>query len=53
MLLKYLFSKKYREDSMVALIIQSNDADKQLEKIYCDITSSLKRKNYFGKKKAS
>ena len=53
MWIKFLFSKKYREASSVALIIQSNKADIELEKIYYDIGRELKRNSSSNKKKAS
>jgi len=53
MLIKFLFSKRYRQDSIVDLIIQSNEADMQLEKIYYDMESQLKRISSLNKKKVS
>ena len=53
MMMKFLLSKKYREDCTSDLIIQSNEADKQVEKIYENIASEISKNSYAKIKKAS
>ena len=45
MLIKYLLSKKYREDYSRNLSIRFKVADEKLEKIYYDIAIELKKTN--------
>ena len=53
MLIKYLLSKKYREDYSRNFAIRINEADEQIEKIYFNIATKSKENNSPKTKKAS
>lgn len=53
MLIKYLLSKKYREDYSRDLSISFKEADEKIEKIYYDIANELKKTSSSKVRKAS
>ena len=53
MLIKYLLSKKYREDYSGDLAIHLKESDEQREKIYSNIGSELKKNSSAKVKKVS
>ena len=53
MLIKYLLSKKYREDYSKDLIKRFNDADKELKNIYSKIAIESNKDCYLKMKKGA